>query len=209
MRKTGWLRRCRVLAIENDSQSPGLDHLGAVWKLLRSGALPRLTHLTCHELATDRFLAALAGWGGLERLEQLDLSDDYYGRLAPSLLDSPHLTERLSSLHGVRFGSDEDADKLAGCERLSGLREMTIAFVADLSAAATERLFRCRALRHVETLWLGFRSHAAECRQMPARVYSLLASSTVLPRLRTLVTWCSEQSLLQQLSRRLGPRLKP
>ena len=62
MRRSGWLRRVRSLTIRKDSQSDGLFRLPEVWRLLRSNAAPRLLRLSCHEFATPRFVAALAGY---------------------------------------------------------------------------------------------------------------------------------------------------
>jgi hypothetical protein len=209
LRTERWLRRLRSLAIQNDSQSDGLFHVKAVWHLLRSNAAPRLTRLLCHEFASPPFVAALARWAGLRRLEQLVLTDDYYGRLNPALFASEHLSGRLRRLQGIRFESDEEVVSFTHCDRLTGLREVQIAFLREISPETTEQLFHSSQLRRVETLWLQYYRHDGRCRELSRRLYDLLSNPGVLPRLRTLVTGVdpADRDLLQGVRRRLGAGL--
>jgi hypothetical protein len=207
MSKQRWLRRVRTLMVRSDSQFEVFENPQAFAELLRSNTLPRLTRLITHEAGNKVFLSAIADWPGIGQLEELVLTDDYYGRADASLLDSKHFANRLRNLAGIWLKSDDDVEPFARATGLSSLRELKIAFVGDVSPAAVARLFSSEMLQRIETLSLSFdymRNH-----HMPGVVYRVLADPAVLPRLRTLRTSSmGSPPEFDALRRRFGPRLK-
>lgn len=208
LRRSPWLRRVRSFVIRNDSQSPGLHRTDGIARLLRSNSFPRLTRLRLHEFADRTFREALADWPGVARLEQLELTDDYFGRFATPLFESPVFDCRLERLSQIYVGEDADVEAIATA-RVVGVRELDLGFGIDLDPTAIRRVFDCPMLANVETLRLGFNPYEPTTQQMPAKVYRVLADAAVLPRLQTVCSWLSDdEGALAALRTRLGAGLK-
>ena len=192
MRRTGWLRKVRDLSIAGDSQYEVFaGRTAGIRALLVGNAMPRLTRLRLHEACDARVLAALSKWRGVERLESLDLNDDYYGRLEPSEYDPVHAPERLRELRGVVCRTDEDIERFLTLPRLERLESLQIALVAQfdsqthsseeaVSVGAAVRLIRSERLLNLVRLDLGF----ADVPAVQQAVRATLADPAVLPRLR-------------------------
>ncbi len=217
MRRNGWLREVRELVISGDSQ--GGDYtLGsaAVLPLFAPRVMPTLAGLNIHEANEPSALLKLAAWPGLRRLESLELTDDYHGRLIPSRFRPEHPPGRLRTLGGVRLTTEEDAVRFLAdypLERLCGLR---LSFCAEyvtgrhaprLPPATAERVMRSPRLARLADLAVGF-DHLPE---VEARVVALLADPAVLPGLHRL--FCSGYYSFSSgpeagaLRARFGPRL--
>lgn len=192
MRRTRWLRRVRSLAVGGDSQyEVYAGRTAGIRAQLFGDAMPRLTRLRLHEACDDRVLAALSAWRGLERLESLELTDDYHGRLRPDRLDPEYPPERLRALRGVVCDTDEDAERLLSLPRLERLAHLDLSFSGRfvaatqtyhqrVSVAAAERVVRSGRFANLTSLRLGFNQIPA----IEARLARVLAEPGVMPRLR-------------------------
>jgi uncharacterized protein (TIGR02996 family) len=183
MRKRGWLRKVRELAIKSDSQYDVFGgRTAGVRSLFRPKAMPRLTKLDLHEVGCGAVLQALSAWPGLSQLESLDLEDDYHGRLIPVTFPAAHALTYLRGLGGVIISTDEDVESFLALPGLDNLTSLQLSFLGHydraihrytdavvLTEAATDRLLRSERLSRVTDLTLGF-------------VYTFRIESHVVPR---------------------------
>ena len=217
MREGRWLRRVRELDIRGDSQYEVYSgRTAGVRSLLRPGVLPRLTRLRLHEVCDGRTRAALAEWGGLTRLEALELTDDYHGRQVLDDFDPVRPPERLRVAGGVILMTPADVGRFLGWPRLERLERLHVSFaseyagghefVARIDPATAEQAVRSGRLDNLTELRLGFHEAPA----VKARLAGVLADPAVLPRLRRLTFYGGSghgSPDLSGLRARFGPRL--
>jgi hypothetical protein len=218
MRRERWLNGVRELSLGGDSQDQVYSgQTAGARSLFRRGVLPRLTAVRLHELCDHPTRLALSQWDGLIRLESLELTDDYYGRLIPHQFDPEHPPERLRTLAGVVLASEADVEQFFAFPRLERLAHLKLAFrgaynnqtgqfVTQISPDVAERVVRSDRMAHVTDLTLG----AAHLPEVYARLVTVLADPAVFPRVRRLrlyeETWGREPSL-DGLRKRFGLRL--
>jgi hypothetical protein len=225
MRKHHWLRKVRALAIKSDSQYGVYgERLVGVRSLFGPKALPRLAHLNLHEVGAPALLQTLGEWPGLSHLESLDLSDDYHGRLKPTLFPADRPLSCLRDLSGVIIATDEDADQFLELPGLENLASLHLSFLGHydrtrhrytddvvLTEAAVDRVLRSERLARVAELMLGF----GYVRRLELHVAPQLADRTVLPGLQKLRLYVSrdgssdDRAPLNGARARFGLRLVP
>jgi hypothetical protein len=184
--------------------------------------MPRLATLRLHEVCDPSTIATLVAWPGLPRLESLELTDDYHGRLVAHRLNPSRLPDRLRSLRGVILVTEEDVDAFLTRYRLNRVTQLQLSFCAQdmrsalhptsegyiswMSSESADRVLRSGDLVHLTELTIGFHYMP----DLQAHVVQTLADPSVLPQLRRLSFYGSfgnEQPALDGLRSRFGPRL--
>jgi uncharacterized protein (TIGR02996 family) len=216
MCRAGWLRRVRELVIRSNSQGGDFGNSAGVRSLFGPKSLPRLAHLDLHEICDALALEALGRWPGLARLETLEVTDDYNGRLVPRNLGTAPVAVR--SLTGVRITTAEEATDFLVEYPLHRLTLLGLSFCCEynpptrecvprISPATAEAVLRSPRLARLAELHIGF----DRVPEVEARVIALLADPSVLPGLRRL--FCSGHYSFQntpeveRLRARFGLRL--
>jgi uncharacterized protein (TIGR02996 family) len=219
MRRAGWLRDLRELDVSGDSQYEVYSgRTAGLRALFGRNTMPKLGRLRLHEACDNRVLAALAGWRGTARLESLELTDDYHGRLLPGGFNAEHPPERLRNVRGVVLITDHDVERFLGWPRLDRLESLKVSlcgeydqatqgFTEEVTTAAAARLIRSDRLAHVTDLTLGF--HHVPATQ--DRLVHVLADPAVMPRLRRVrvySSWGNQNPSMDGLRARFGRRLQ-
>jgi uncharacterized protein (TIGR02996 family) len=208
MTRLRWTDELRELSIAGDSQADVFgEEPDAVVSLFQPDALPRLTALRLHEASFESALVALRGWRRLEVLERLELTDDYYGRLLPSMLAGQSAPRRLGTLRGVALYQDADVERFLALPCLARLKRLELSCCKAppaLSPSAAARILRDPRLSRLEELSLWFPETPAAAREAG----ELLASREVLPRLRRLRFDDDGAAPRDGLQARFGPRLE-
>ena len=193
MRRTNWLRDVRRLSISGDSQYEVYSgRTAGIRSLFGPRSMPKLARLRLHEACDSDVLETLEKWQGIGRLESLELTDDYHGRLRLARFDPKAALGRLHELRGVILITDADVERFLGLPCLERLRRLKLSFVAEyagpnvylerVSVAAAERLVRTARFSRLAELELGF--HYVP--NVHARLAELVPDSSVLPGLRSL-----------------------
>ncbi|QDU20250.1 TIGR02996 domain-containing protein [Urbifossiella limnaea] len=214
MSRAGWLRHLRTLDIAGDSQGDVYHNPSGLRHLFRPGVMPRLVRLRLHEAADDALLGRLAEWPGLARLESLEVTDDYLGRLDFDAFDPRHPPERARTLRGVTLASDAAVERFLAMPGLEAVNRLQLRVGIDPghtapSVTAGERVVRSERLANVTDLTLSF--HDAE--DIESRTWPVLADPAVLPRLKSLTihgSGAADRPTLDQsgVRRRFGRRLQ-
>jgi len=212
MRREGWLRELREMAIYNDAEYD--DSQSYLARLFRPGVMPRLTALTLHQVPDVALFARLAAWRGLARLESLALTDEGFGRLYPRRFDPTHPPDHLRRLEGLVLSTEADAERFLALPRLERLAQLGVRFWTDLpnvngpllTARTAEALLRSERLVNVTQASLEFACPDGFTDHLTA----LLTDPEVLPRLHRLTLYDSRvraPAALPALRARFGGRL--
>ncbi len=214
MSRAGWLRRLHTLDVAGDSQGDVYHDPSGLRHLFRPGVMPRLVRLRLHEAADDDLLTRLNEWPGLARLESLEVTDDYLGRLDFEAFDPRHPPERARTLRGVTLASDAAVERFLSMPGLEAVSRLQVRIGIDPghdapSPTSGERVVRSERLANVTELLLSF--HDVE--DIEERTWPVLADPAVLPRLRRLTihgSGRSDRPTLDQagVRRRFGKRLE-
>jgi uncharacterized protein (TIGR02996 family) len=219
MRRKNWLRDVRELSISGDSQYEVYSgRTEGIRSLFGPRALRRLASLKLHEACDRSTLATLARWRGAGRLESLELTDDYHGRLVPSRFEPAHAPQRLRNLCGVVLFTDKDVERFLTSFPLERLTRLKLSFCAEyggsgetflpqLSPAAVARLLRSDRLARLTELTLGFHYMT----DAEAQAAQTLADPSVMPRLLRLQfygNYGNERPSFDELRARFGLRLR-
>lgn len=216
MRRANWLRRAQELSIQSDSQGGDFGNSAGVSTLFGLKSMPRLAHLELHEICDWKAIDLLGEWPGMDHLETLKLTDDYYGRLYPRL--QAIVPPALRTLAGLRITTEECAADFLSRHPLQRLTSLGLSFCCQnspeggdctpcLSPASAEAVLRSPRLARLAELRIDF----DRVPEVEAHVVALLADPSVLPGLRRL--YCgghysfSDTPEAERLRGRFGLRL--
>jgi hypothetical protein len=219
MAQANWLRRVRRLSISGDSQYEVYSgRTEGIRSLFGACAMQKLSHLRLHEACDRATLDALARWPGINRLESLELTDDYHGRLRP-LADNPFpRPDRLRTLCGVVLVTEDDVRQFLTQFRLDRLSRLQLSFCSSydpsthgytshLSSAQMLGVLRSPEVARVRDLTLGFNFMVEQGRE----VARALGDPSVMPMLKRLRIYSLYDDLRPHvggLQARLGHRLE-
>jgi uncharacterized protein (TIGR02996 family) len=193
--RRNWLAEVRELSLAGDSQYEVYSGATAgACALFGGNVMRRLTALRLHEIGDRQVLTALACWPGLARLESLELTDDYHGRLNLTNFPVGPSVARLRTLRGVIVSTDEDVERFLTLPGLENLTSLQLSFLGHydrathrytdavvLTEAAVDRLLRSERLARITNLTLGF----GYTRRIEFHVVPQFSDPGLMPRLRT------------------------